>query len=46
MIDNLVIGSRGSELALWQAEWVKSELTDAYRDIKIEIMKKAIFRDL
>lgn len=37
MVDNLVIGSRGSELALWQAEWVKSELTDAYQDIKIEI---------
>ncbi|MCH8304564.1 MAG: hydroxymethylbilane synthase [Candidatus Marinimicrobia bacterium] len=37
MVDNLVIGSRGSELALWQAEWVKSELTDAYQNIKIEI---------
>ena len=37
MTDNLVIGSRGSELALWQAEWVKSELTDAYQNIKIEI---------
>ena len=37
MVVNLVIGSRGSELALWQAEWVKSELTDAYRDIKIEM---------
>ena len=37
MADNLVIGSRGSELALWQAEWVKSELTDAYQNIKIEI---------
>ena len=37
MVDNLVIGSRGSELALWQAEWVKSELSNAYQDIKIEI---------
>ncbi len=37
MVDSLVIGSRGSELALWQAEWVKKELTDAYQDIKIEI---------
>ena len=37
MVVNLVIGSRGSELALWQAEWVKSELTDAYQNIKIEI---------
>lgn len=37
MVDELVIGSRGSELALWQAEWVKSELTDAYQSVKIEI---------
>ena len=37
MVDSLVIGSRGSELALWQAGWVKKELTDAYQDIKIEI---------
>ncbi|MCH8289305.1 MAG: hydroxymethylbilane synthase [Candidatus Marinimicrobia bacterium] len=37
MVDNLVIGSRGSELALWQAEWVKKELIKAYQDIKIEI---------
>ncbi|TFB13138.1 hydroxymethylbilane synthase [Candidatus Marinimicrobia bacterium MT.SAG.4] len=37
MIDNLVIGSRGSDLALWQAEWVKKELIKSYQDIKIEI---------
>lgn len=37
MVDNLVIGSRGSELALWQAEWVKKELIKAYQGIKIEI---------
>ena len=37
MVDNLVIGSRGSELALWQAEWVRKELIKTYRDIKIEI---------
>lgn len=37
MVDNLVIGSRGSELALWQAEWVKKELIKVYQDIKIEI---------
>ena len=37
MVDNLVIGSRGSELALWQAEWVRKELGKTYQDIKIEI---------
>ena len=37
MVDELVIGSRGSELAVWQAEWVKSELTEAYKAVKIEI---------
>ena len=37
MVDNLVIGSRGSELALWQAEWVRKELIKTYQDIKIEI---------
>ena len=37
MVDNLVIGSRGSELALWQAEWVKKELNKAYQDITIEL---------
>ena len=37
MVDNLVIGSRGSELALWQAEWVRKELIKFYQNIKIEL---------
>lgn len=37
MANKIVIGSRGSELAMWQAEWVKNELTTANEDINIEI---------
>jgi hydroxymethylbilane synthase len=37
----LVIGSRGSKLALWQAEWVRSRLAaiDARIHVRIEIIK-------
>lgn len=35
----IIIGTRGSKLALWQAEWVKSELERLNPDIKIEIRK-------
>jgi hydroxymethylbilane synthase len=33
----IVIGSRGSELALWQADFVKKELQKAHRGISVEI---------
>ena len=33
----LVIGSRGSALALWQANWAKRKLARAYSDLSIEI---------
>ena len=33
----LVIGSRGSALALWQANWAKRKLASAYPDFSIEI---------
>ncbi|NOY39466.1 MAG: hydroxymethylbilane synthase [Nitrospirae bacterium] len=33
----VIIGTRGSRLALWQAEWVKSELQRLYPDLKIEL---------
>jgi len=33
----LRIGTRGSELALWQARWVEAELTEAYPDLTISI---------
>ncbi|VAX34063.1 Porphobilinogen deaminase [hydrothermal vent metagenome] len=33
----VIIGTRGSRLALWQAEWVKSELQRLYPDLKVEL---------
>ncbi|MFA4829642.1 MAG: hydroxymethylbilane synthase [Thermodesulfovibrionales bacterium] len=35
----VVIGTRGSKLALWQAEWVKSELLKLNPDLNIELNK-------
>jgi hydroxymethylbilane synthase len=35
----VVIGTRGSKLALWQAEWVKSELLKLNPDLAIELNK-------
>jgi hydroxymethylbilane synthase len=34
----LVIGSRGSQLALWQANWVKAQLEDLGEECRIEII--------
>ena len=34
---NIIIGSRGSQLALWQANWVKSELERIHNDVEINI---------
>jgi hydroxymethylbilane synthase len=41
MKERLIIGSRGSKLALWQAEWVKAELLARYPqlEVTIEIIK-------
>ncbi|HEV7376218.1 MAG TPA: hydroxymethylbilane synthase [Pyrinomonadaceae bacterium] len=41
MKDRLTIGSRGSKLALWQAEWVKARLGEAHphTQVSIEIIK-------
>ncbi|VAX34643.1 Porphobilinogen deaminase, partial [hydrothermal vent metagenome] len=33
----VIIGTRGSRLALWQAEWVKSELQKLYPDLRVEL---------
>ena len=33
----ITIGSRGSKLALWQANWVKSELEKKFSSVRIEI---------
>lgn len=35
----IIIGTRGSKLALWQAEWVKSELLKLNPDLTIELNK-------
>jgi len=35
----LVIASRGSQLALWQARWVQQKLAEAGHDSRIEIIK-------
>lgn len=35
----ITIGSRGSALALWQANWVKDRLTSASHEITIKIIK-------
>ena len=35
----LTIGSRGSQLALWQARWIKSRLEEAGESCSIEIIK-------
>jgi hydroxymethylbilane synthase len=41
MKDRLIIGSRGSQLALWQAEWVRERLSQLHplKVISIEIIK-------
>jgi hydroxymethylbilane synthase len=49
MKDGFVIGSRGSKLALWQAEWVRARLA-AHRpgvEVRIEIVKTSgdVLRD-
>src|SRR5512138_1010957 len=35
----LVIASRGSQLALWQARWVQARLAEAGHECRIEIVK-------
>jgi hydroxymethylbilane synthase len=41
MKSHLIIGSRGSKLALWQAEWVRSQLKTLHprTDVRIEIIR-------
>jgi hydroxymethylbilane synthase len=41
MKDQLVIGSRGSKLALWQAEWVRSRLAalSPRHEVRVQIIK-------
>lgn len=35
----IIIGSRGSQLALWQANWVKDRLAAAGHDLEIRVIK-------
>lgn len=35
----IVLGTRGSKLALWQAEWVKARLEDIYPGLSVELEK-------
>lgn len=37
--NKIAIGTRGSKLALWQAEWIQSELKRLYPDLEIELVK-------
>lgn len=37
MTDKIVIGTRGSQLALWQTNWVKSGLEQAHSRLEVEI---------
>ncbi len=36
-LEKLIIGSRGSGLALWQANWIKSQLEELHSDLQVEI---------
>ncbi len=38
MTASLKIGTRGSKLALWQANWVRAELEKAHPDITVELV--------
>jgi hydroxymethylbilane synthase len=48
MSREIVIGSRGSKLALWQSEWVKARLEESGARVRIEIFKTSgdVMRDV
>src|SRR5262249_53561250 len=37
LMPNLIIGSRGSKLALWQSNWVKDRLEEVYEGVVVSI---------
>jgi hydroxymethylbilane synthase len=39
MKNRIAIGTRGSKLALWQAEWTRDALTKQYPDLQIDLIK-------
>ena len=36
-LEKVIIGSRGSDLALWQANWIKSQLEELHAGLAVEI---------
>ena len=36
-LEKIIIGSRGSALALWQANWIKSQLEELHKGLQVEI---------
>ncbi|MFQ5674168.1 MAG: hydroxymethylbilane synthase [Nitrospinales bacterium] len=38
-MDRIRIGTRGSALALWQAEWIKSQLQALYGGLQVELVR-------
>ena len=39
MSNELKVGTRGSQLALWQANWVKEKLIEVYPDLNVTLIK-------
>ena len=37
--NKIAIGTRGSKLAIWQAEWIQAELKKLHPDLEIELVK-------
>ncbi len=37
--DRVTIGTRGSPLALWQANWIKSQLESLHHDLTVDLVK-------
>ena len=35
--ETIIIGTRSSKLALWQAEYVKKQLENKYKELKVEL---------
>jgi hydroxymethylbilane synthase len=38
MAQTIVIGTRGSQLALWQANWVRGALSERFPDLRVELL--------
>jgi hydroxymethylbilane synthase len=38
-VNKIIIGTRGSPLALWQAHWIKSQLESVHDELTVELVK-------